>query len=1059
MRYVLPALLALTVTIPTVGQAQYSSYFGRNNVRYSKADFKILQTEHFDLHYYEREYAAALDVARMAERSYARLARLLNHNFTERKPIILYASHSEFQETNLAGGGIDEGTGGFTDFLRHRNTFPLTGSYEEVEHVLQHEMVHQFQFDIWSRGNAAGGLQNIINVNAPLWFGEGMAEYFSIGPVNSNTAMWLRDAALEGKLPTPQQFYQFFPYRFGHALLSYIGDRWGDDAIGAITKTASAGTVEGAIRRVLGISFSQLVAQWQDAVQKQFLPDVSNRVKARTMSTPLLTERSSDGTLHLAPALSPDGSLVAYFSERKGYFVDMFLADGNTGKVQRRILKSTYSSDYETYRFITSSVSWSPDGQFLAFAAKRGGRDELLIVDPVRNKTVRRIKVDLSGVTTPTWSPDGTQIVFSGLDGGLSDLYLINIDGTDMRRLTNDRYADLHPVWSPDGTTIAFTTDRGPNTDFRTLRIGDMRIGLLDVATNRIALPDAMAVGKNVSPQWSPDGASLAFVSDRNGINNIYLYEVANQESYQLTDFYTGVQGITALSPVLSWASQSDRLAFVYFEQGKYDVYTLSSPRLLKREPWSPADVAPAAIVAPAAPTLARTQNAPKPAQVLAGETVYRGSSGFRRPDSLGILGDSLEGQQPLTIAALMDSSDFALPDTADFTHKRYKSKLTPEYFSRPQVGFVRDNFGSGVTGSAVLVLGDMLGDNQMVIGASLNGRLAETEALVAYTNRKSRTNWTIGASQTPFFFFDANEVRDGPREGEATFVTNIRRFVLRSVFGQATYPITRFQRFEAGLSFSNVDDATLSILEPFNPATGFRTANPQLVTTNNSNVSFATPSVALIYDNSLFGFVGPLVGQRYRFEVAQSLGDWTYTQATADYRRYDKLFGPFTFATRGLYFGRTGRDADRFQVFGGNTELIRGHTSGSYRDNECLSNADPDSPSGCNAFDQLIGTQLALASAELRFPLLRFLPTGFPIFEAALFYDVGLVWDDRSTVKLNRDPGDSFDLVRTPLQTYGASVRSNIFGFLVLRLDYAVPRFRPGVSGGLWAVSLGPTF
>src|SRR6476659_9124339 len=281
-RRILRVLLLALVGAPGVVSAQY---FGRNKVQYTTFDFKVIQTEHFDVYYYERERTAALDAARIAERSYARLSKVLNHEFRERKPIILYASHSDFQQTNALGAGPpSEGTGGVTDFQRNRAVMPFTGAYAEFEHVLQHEMTHQFQYDIWSRGRAGGGLAMIMAINPPLWFAEGMAEYMSLGPINPETAMWLRDAALEGSLPTIDQMtldpYQYFPYRYGHALWSYIGERWGDEAVGAILKATLSGTIEGAFRRTIGLSLQQLSDQWRDAVQKRYLPEIGARARA-----------------------------------------------------------------------------------------------------------------------------------------------------------------------------------------------------------------------------------------------------------------------------------------------------------------------------------------------------------------------------------------------------------------------------------------------------------------------------------------------------------------------------------------------------------------------------------------------------------------------------------------------------------------------------------------------------------------------------------------------------------------------------------------------------------
>src|SRR3989454_4235685 len=368
------AVLVLAGTAPLVAQ-----YFGQNKVQYRTFDFQIIQTEHFEVYYYPAERVAALDAARMAERWYARLSRVLHHEFQGRKPIILYASQSDFQQTNVVDAS-GEGLGGVTEFFKHRMVLPFTGSYAELEHVIGHEMVHQFQYDVFSRGRIGAGVQTLINVNPPLWFMEGMAEYLSIGPIDPHTSMWLRDASLEGHLPTIEEMTAdpyIFPYRYGHALWAYIGEKWGDEVIGEILQASATSGLEAAFKRATGRTLEDLSNDWRDAIQTTFLPQLGDHYRARRIAQPTLTQRRSRGRIFLAPALTPDGKQIAFFGDEGGFFVDLWLADAETGRTQRRLVRSTQNNNYESLRFINSAGAFSPDGRYLAIAAKRKGRTDL----------------------------------------------------------------------------------------------------------------------------------------------------------------------------------------------------------------------------------------------------------------------------------------------------------------------------------------------------------------------------------------------------------------------------------------------------------------------------------------------------------------------------------------------------------------------------------------------------------------------------------------------------------------------------------------------------------
>ena len=216
-----------------------------------------------------------------------------------------------------------------------------------------------------------------------------------------------------------------------------------------------------------------------------------------------------------SPSWPPDGKRIAFTTERDGNF-EIYVMDADGGNSQN--LSHNPHED--------SSPSWSPDGEQIAFVSDRDGndethRDEIYVMD-ADGGNQRRL-TNNHHAWLPSWSPDGKRIAFtSRVEGTFNfDIYVMDADGGNQQRLTNNPLLDWQPSWSPDGEQIAFVSGRDEHV-------------IDDRPTSEIYVMDADGQNQrrftnnrhaNTGPAWSPDGERIAFASDKSGNFEIYVMD------------------------------------------------------------------------------------------------------------------------------------------------------------------------------------------------------------------------------------------------------------------------------------------------------------------------------------------------------------------------------------------------------------------------------------------------------------------------------------------------------------------------------------------------------
>jgi hypothetical protein len=510
-------------------QISLFAQFGKNKVQYKYFDWYYIQTKNFDIYFNNNGETLAEFTAHASEDALAKIQKSFKYSINNRITIIVYNSQNDFQETNVTDYYLSEGIEGFTELFKNRVVVQYHGSYKQFRHLIHHELVHAVMNDMFYGGSLQNIIANNIQIDIPIWFSEGMAEYQALG-WDEDTDMFIRDAAINEYLPDVQRLSGYFAYRGGQAVFYYIARRYGREKISElINALKSLGSVDAAFKQTIGLNLKEFNERWKKDIKRVYWPDVAITEDPDEFAKRLTDPDGDEGFYNTSPAISPQGDKIAFITNRD-FFFSLYLMDASTGKIITRLAEGNRSPNFEELNILTPGLTWSPDGSKIAIAALSHGYDIIYIFD-VEEEDYITLPIKMDGVQSVAWSWDGQYLAFIGQTTRQTDIYTYNLETKEIKNLTNDIFTDKDPNWSYDGKTIYFSSDRNSYNNFKEVPNGfkiykhdvsQTEIYALDVETSQVKRITDLPNSNETNPIVSSDGSQILFISDLNGINNIY---------------------------------------------------------------------------------------------------------------------------------------------------------------------------------------------------------------------------------------------------------------------------------------------------------------------------------------------------------------------------------------------------------------------------------------------------------------------------------------------------------------------------------------------------------
>ncbi|HVT43091.1 MAG TPA: BamA/TamA family outer membrane protein [Thermoanaerobaculia bacterium] len=840
--------------------------FGKNKIVYDRFEWKIYHSTHFDVYFYETERDSLQKVVNFAESAYDELSRKFNFQISKRIPLIYYATHSAFEQTNVILNFIPEGVGAFATPVRNRMVLPIDMPDEDLLSLIKHELTHIFQYEILFQGRFGQELR----IAPPTWLMEGMASFMAEDE-SSRDRMVLRDAVVNDNIPPIDRNVQgFFAYRFGHAVFQYMLTRYGWDGVRDFIyeyRNTLGSSIAKPLKRAFDLTPEEFNTQFRTWLRRQYLPVLVTKGEPTEYGRPF-TVKEDVRSQEMMPAPAPSGDLMVALTT---YKEDVDVVLFNIPK--REMFRNLTRGLPERYEYIISQwlttgpvmgrdVAFAPNGDQVAVFVKRERGRNLMLLNALTGRIEKLIPMEgVEQQLNPAYSPDGTKIAFHAFRGNQADIFIYDLSSGEITNITDDAFYDAAPVYSPDGRSLVYSS----------VVDGYAKLFRLDVGNPSARYQLTTGPSNDSDAYFSPDGTRVFFTSDRQtsrwtaeaaklfemaegriggeerseppdpanfAAYNIYSLDLRSGDVLQYTDVVGG-----CFTPVVFiGAENKEQLVFSSYYKGRWRLYTTTTDKQLFEAETT---------VLPSEP-------------MLAGERTP-----FLPPVEVAIDPEKIEKYRSLRL--FVDDVQVNAGVTSDQT-----------FVSR-----------------SVIFTSDMLGDRRFI--AALDSVSTFSNFDLLYLDLRRRLNWGVRLFDDRTFFIEQDQ-QSGQLDQRLLYHQT-------AALGILSYPFDRYHRIDLGAGY---------MVREFNFP--FLDEAGELAFIGRKD-DFPLASATFSGDSARFKEFGPIDGRRYQLTstYAPDLdGGGTLTSDfVLDFRQYMQLTSRSLLAAR-IFAGYSDGNFPNFYYFGG---------------------------------------------------------------------------------------------------------------------------------------------